>query len=101
MIRLLAILALMPLAALSATHVKNQKNLAEAFVLFNKGAYAQAVEKAQSVQASNPENSRSVSLFLANAYAKMQTFDKASEYYARALAAGSQEPSIHYDFGKA
>ncbi|HEY8278578.1 MAG TPA: hypothetical protein VIH99_03070 [Bdellovibrionota bacterium] len=95
------LICLAPLPAQAAGSTHDQKILADAFALFNKGAYPQAIEKAQSIHSDDRETKSSVSLFLGNTYSKMQAFDKASDQYAKALASGSKAPSIHYDYGQA
>ena len=95
------VLALAPLSAAGAITEKNQKTLAEALALFNKGAYSQALEKAESIRLDNKETRAAVYFFLANTHAKMQAFDKASEFYQKTLDAGSTAQSLHYDYGQA
>ncbi len=90
-----------PLAAQAASSAADQKNLAEALSMYNKGAYAQAVEKAQAIHSTDRESTASVALFLGSAYSKMQAFDKAAASYALALKNGSKAAGIHYDYGQA
>lgn len=94
-------LALAALSARAAISEKNQKTLAEAFAQFNKGAYPKAIELAESIQTDDNETRASVNLLLGNAQAKLQAFDKASEYYQKAMKNGSKAPSLHYDLGQA
>lgn len=78
-----------------------EKFLVEAFALFRKGAYSQAIEKAKAVQAKDQAARASVAFFLATTYAKMQSFDKAVAHYAEAEKLGSDAPNLFYDYGQA
>jgi tetratricopeptide (TPR) repeat protein len=89
------------LTAEAAVSEKNRQILTDAFFLFSKGAYSQAVEKAKTVQAQDPETIAEVSFFLGTAEAKLQAFEQASNFFAKAIATGSKEPSLHYDYGQA
>lgn len=93
--------ALAPVIARAAAGGDGQKALADAYVLFSKGAYPQAVEKAEQIQATDPETRASVAFFEGAAQAKMQAFDKAAESFRKAIRLGSKEPSINYDYGQA
>ncbi|MGZ3695917.1 MAG: hypothetical protein ACXWQO_17640, partial [Bdellovibrionota bacterium] len=79
---------------------KESKQLAKAFALFQKGAYAQAITEAKAIEGS-AENKGTVAFFLANTYAKMQELDKAVPYYKKALSFHYETPSFHYDYGQA
>jgi hypothetical protein len=96
----LCLLALAPLAA-GAAPEKAQDTLAEAYALFNKGAYPQALQKAEGIHAGSREARSAVEYFLGTVHAKMQAFDHAAEEFAKAEADGSRVPSLHYDFGQA
>ena len=96
----LLLFACLPLQSFASISEKNQIAFAEAFALFSKGAYPQAVEKVETIHADDAETRASVYFFVGNAQAKMQAFDKAAEAFKKAIAAGSREPSIHYGYGQ-
>lgn len=95
------LLALAPLPSQGAISAKNQKALAEAFALFDKGAYTQAATKAENIPTADRDTRSAVTFFLGTTYAKLQAFDKAVGYYEKAIQAGSKAPSLHYDYGQA
>jgi tetratricopeptide (TPR) repeat protein len=74
-----------------------QGDLAEAFALYSKGAYPKAIEVAEAIQSKDA----AVYFFLANTHAKLQAFDKAANFYQKAIESGSKAPSLHYDYGQA
>lgn len=87
--------------ALGAVSEANQKVLAEAFAMFKKGAYTQAIEKAETIKGGDKETSGTVSFFIASAHAKLQNFEKAAEFYQKTIASGHNPPGLHYDYGQA
>lgn len=87
--------------ALGAVSEANQKVLAEAFAMFKKGAYSQAIEKAETIKATDKETVGTVDFFIASAHAKLQNFEKAAEFYQKTIAAGQNPPGLHYDYGQA
>ncbi|MGZ3656880.1 MAG: tetratricopeptide repeat protein [Bdellovibrionota bacterium] len=97
----LVVLLFTGVPARAAMNEQNQKILSEAFALYSKGAYSQAVEKAGQIHGEDQETRAQVEFFLGSTEAKMQAFDKATEAFHKAIAAGSKEPSIHYDYGQA
>ena len=78
---------------------RDHQLLADAFALFSKGAYSQAIAKAR--QISSPALRAERAFFLGTAEAKLQAYDEAATDFAAALAAGSKEPSLPYDYGQA
>mgnify|MGYP003348404369 FL=1 len=98
---ILLFLALSPVVASAKISSTDQKSLAEAFGLFRKGAYPSAIEKAESIRTSDRETLAATEYFLATVHAKMQSFDKAAEFYEKAAANGSKVESIHYEYGQA
>jgi tetratricopeptide (TPR) repeat protein len=93
--------AIAPLHAHAKINEASQKTFAEAYALFTKGAYPQAIEKVEQIHATDQETRASVAYFEGTVQAKQQAFDKAAEQFRKALAAGSREQSIHYDYGQA
>lgn len=87
--------------ALGAVSEANQKVLAEAFALFKRGAYAQAIEKAETVHSTDKETIGTMDFFIASAHAKLQNFEKAAEFYQKTIASGQNPPGLHYDYGQA
>jgi tetratricopeptide (TPR) repeat protein len=98
---LLVSLIFAPALARASTSEAGQKALADAFVLFSKGAYSQAIDKAEQIKATDAETRASIYFFEGNAQSKMQAFDKAVVNFRKAIQAGSLEPSVHYDLGQA
>lgn len=93
-------LTLLNTTAMASISDADQKTLGDAFALFKKGAYSQAIQKAQSVHSADNETIGSVAFFTATAYAKMQDFEKANSFYRTALNAGNKTESLHYDYGQ-
>lgn len=87
--------------ALGAVSEANQKVLAESFALFKKGAYTQAIEKAETIKSTDKETVGTVDFFIASAHAKLQNFEKAAEFYRKTIATGHNPPGLHYDYGQA
>lgn len=87
--------------ALGSVSEAHQKVLAEAFAMFKKGAYAQAIEKAEGIKSGDKETVGTVAFFIASSHAKLQNFDKAAEYYQKTIASGHNPPGLHYDYGQA
>jgi len=85
--------------ALGFVSEENQKTLADAFALFKKGAYSQAIEKAETIK--DPSGAGEVEFFIASAHAKLQNFDKAAVSYEKAIAARHLPSGIFYDYGQA
>jgi hypothetical protein len=77
------------------------KALAEAYTHYRKGAYAQAIATAEKQSGGDAETQASVAFFIATAHAKMQAYDKAVPFYAKAEKLGYAEEGFHYDFGQA
>jgi tetratricopeptide (TPR) repeat protein len=90
-----------PKSAQAAISEAHQKVMAESFALFKKGAYAQAIEKAETISSSDKETSGTVSFFIASSHAKLQNFEKAAEYYRKTIAIGHSPAGIFYDYGQA
>ncbi len=84
--------------AVSEAH---QQVLAEAFALFKKGAYAQAIDKAEAIKTADRETQGTVNFFIASAHAKLQDFEKAAEYYRKTIASRHNPEGLHYDYGQA
>jgi len=87
--------------ALGAISEAHQQSLAEAFALFKKGAYSQAVEKAESITGGDQETQGAVAHFVATAYAKLQSYEKAAEYFEKTRELKYNPPGLHYDYGQA
>ncbi|MCO5142498.1 MAG: hypothetical protein M9962_05350 [Oligoflexia bacterium] len=87
--------------AVAAPTANEKDRMASAYEAFSKGAYTQAIDIADGIQSADKEMQSTVALFVASAYAKLQTFDKAEPYYERAIKLGNKSPNIFYDYGQA
>lgn len=94
-------LGIAPPRAFGAISETNQKILADAFALFKKGAYTQAIEKAETIKGGDKETVGTVSFFIASSHAKMQSYDKAAAFYEKTIAAKQNPPGLYYDYGQA
>lgn len=88
-------------SSFAAVSASDQKILADALELFNKGAYSQSIERAKQVKGQDKETQANLELFVATTYSKMQAFDKAIPFYRRAENLGSTAPNLNYDLGQA
>ncbi len=98
---MLTILLLFTLPALGAPSPADQKKLAEAWTLYQSGAYTQALTKAGGIQSSDRETLSTAAFFLALTHAKMQNYDKAIPHFKKAEELKNDAPSLHYEFGQA
>lgn len=88
-----------PILALASP--KDEKQMAEAYALFQKGAYGQAIEFAKKIHPSDNEAAANLAYFQGAAHAKMQAYDKAIPFYKKAESLGAKPENLHYDYGQA
>ena len=76
------------------------KSLEEFYTFYKKGQYDKAIDSLEKL--SNEQNSAASKNYLtAISYSRLQQFDKANEFFNKAIEANSEAKDIYYEYGQA